>query len=347
MNILITGGAGFIGSHLVRAALSCGHSVLNYDALTYAANPLTLADINTSAYRLIRADVTDAEKLTETLTAFRPDAVIHVAAETHVDRSIDAPAPFIHTNVAGTLCVLEATLAYWKQAGAPAHFRLIHVSTDEVYGPLADSAPPVREGAAYNPSSPYAASKAASDHLARAWARTWGLPVIVTQCGNNFGSCQYPEKLIPHMILRALAGETLPIYGAGDQIRDWIHAADHADALLHVLGMDPDQTVLIGAQAPMRNIDVVTAICAHLDALAPRTTGPYADLIRHVEDRPGHDRRYALDPARLYATGWRPRHEFGPALRDTVAWYINNPAWVEEAREKGYHSARIGQRAGG
>ncbi|QPH55946.1 dTDP-glucose 4,6-dehydratase [Pontivivens ytuae] len=316
---LVTGAAGFIGSALVRRLLADGIAVLSFDALTYAGRRAWLEGLD-GDHTFRHADIRDAAAVSEALDEFRPDTLFHLAAESHVDRSISGPAAFLDTNVTGTLTLLEAVRARGNE------ITFVHVSTDEVFGDLAPDARPSLGSAPYAPSSPYAASKAASDHLARAWRRTYDTPTIVTNCTNNYGPRQYPEKLIPATIARALAGQPLAIYGAGDQIRDWLHVEDHANALATIGSQGAlGETYLIGARAERRNIDVVQQLCAILDRLRPGAK-PYANLIEHVTDRPGHDKRYALDPSHLEdALGWRPRHSFEDGLEATVRWYLDHP----------------------
>ncbi|GAB3373470.1 dTDP-glucose 4,6-dehydratase [Spongiibacter taiwanensis] len=338
--ILVTGGAGFIGSAVVRHILSeTDFSVVNVDALTYAGSldaiPIAL---QRSHYVFERADVCDGKRMAELLERYRPDVLMHLAAETHVDRSIEGPDYFIRTNFVGTYTLLEAVRVYWQGLSVDRRkaFRFHHVSTDEVYGDL--GARPewlATEDCAYAPSSPYAASKAGADHLVRAWARTYGLPVVLSACSNNYGPYQYPEKLIPRMISCALAGRPLPVYGDGNQMRDWLYVEDHARALLEVACRgEVGHTYNIGARCEQRNIDVVRAVCELLELLAPnnrhsRVSGAgYAQLIRFVSDRPGHDARYAVDPSKLEATlGWRPRERFSEGLHKTVQWYLDHPEW--------------------
>jgi dTDP-glucose 4,6-dehydratase len=332
VRVLVTGGCGFIGSAVVRALLARGvERVGVLDALTYAANPATLARFEgCDDYRFFHADIRDRAAVDAAFAAIRPQAVLHLAAETHVDRSIDGPGVFIETNLGGTQVLLEAAETFRRtlpDAEADA-FRFIHVSTDEVFGALAPDDAPFTEASPYRPRSPYAASKAGADHLARAWHETYGLPVILTNCSNNYGPFQHPEKLIPLLALRGLGGETLPIYGDGRQVRDWLHVEDHARALLTVLdGGDPGQTYLVGARAERTNLQIVAGVCAALDALAP-DAAPHTSLITHVEDRPGHDRRYAIDPAHIEtAFGWTPQVMFDQGLEATVRWYAANEGW--------------------
>ena len=331
MRVLVTGGCGFIGSAVVRALIARGAEQVGVlDALTYAANPATLAPFEGRGdYRFFHADIRDRAAVDAALATLRPQAILHLAAETHVDRSIDGPGVFIETNLGGTQVLLEAAEAFRRtrpDANAEA-FRFVHVSTDEVFGALGPGEAPFTEASPYRPRSPYAASKAGADHLARAWHETYGLPVILTNCSNNYGPFQHPEKLIPLMVLRGMKGEALPVYGDGLQVRDWLHVEDHARALLAVLdGGAPGQTYLVGARAERTNLQIVSGVCAALDALSPGRA--HADLITHVEDRPGHDRRYAIDPTHIEAAlGWTPAIAFEDGLAATVRWYADNEAW--------------------
>ncbi|MBX3741042.1 MAG: dTDP-glucose 4,6-dehydratase [Akkermansiaceae bacterium] len=323
-SIIVTGGAGFIGSHLVRRLLADGHRVLNIDKLTYAGNLLSLADVSGHpAYSFLQADIADARVMHEAFSSFRPDVVFHLAAESHVDRSITGPMAFIETNVTGTATLLQAALETWHRHPRPEDFRFIHVSTDEVFGALGDEGV-FTESSPYQPRSPYSASKAASDHLVRAWGETYGLPFIITNSSNNYGPSQHPEKLIPLAITRALRGEPIPIYGNGTQVRDWLHVLDHCDALVRVATLGRNhETYLIGGGNEWRNLDLVHELCRILDRLAPKSSGgSYAEQITFVADRPGHDFRYALDAAKVRAhTGWAPdvtREGFA----STVEWYL-------------------------
>jgi dTDP-glucose 4,6-dehydratase len=351
MRILLTGGCGFIGSAVVRHVLrTTSYEIVNVDKMTYAASLDALEDGQTHPrHTLIRADIADARAMHEVFAQHQPDAVMHLAAESHVDRSIDGPGDFIQTNVVGTFTLLEAARAYWTtlDAEARAKFRFHHVSTDEVFGALGQDDPPFTETTAYDPRSPYSASKAASDHLARAWMHTYGLPVIVSNTTNNYGPWQFPEKLIPLVLLNALEGLPLPVYGDGSNQRDWLFVEDHAEALLSVLERGkPGETYAIGAQQPQRNIDVVRSICAILDEMIPDRAGPRARLIHFVTDRPGHDFRYEIDPAFVQnALGWRAAHDFARGLRRTIEWYLNNRAWWEGVRAGRYAGQRLGTAA--
>ena len=346
MKILVTGGAGFIGSAVVRLAIARGHRVVNLDALTYAACLDNVASVATSpAYAFEHADIRDRAALDRIFAAHKPDAVMHLAAESHVDRSIDGPGDFIDTNITGTFNMLEAARKYWAAQGRPEAFRFHHISTDEVFGSLpADPAVRFTEETPYDPRSPYSASKAASDHLVRAWGETYGLPVVLTNCSNNYGPWHFPEKLVPVIILNALAGKPLPIYGDGSNIRDWLFVEDHADALLLVLARGaPGRSYNIGGENERTNLQLVRTLCAILDARRPKATGSYADQISFVTDRPGHDARYAIDPARIRAElGWRPSVTVEQGLERTVDWYLDNEAWWRPLQAR--HG--VGQRLG-
>jgi len=343
MKILITGGAGFIGSAVVRQAIAAGHEVVNVDALTYAACLDNLASIaDNRNYAFYHENIRDRRAMDRVLAETRPDAIMHLAAESHVDRSIDGPGVFIETNVTGTYTLLEAARAYWQANDKSASFRFHHISTDEVYGSLgADGM--FTEETPYSPRSPYSASKAASDHLVRAWGETFGLPILVTNCSNNYGPYHFPEKLIPVVILNALAGKPIPVYGAGENIRDWLYVEDHADALLTVLTRGTvGRTYNIGGENEVRNIDLVRTICGLLDELRPKTT-PYADQIIFVTDRPGHDLRYAIDPTRIRnELGWRPAVALEEGLRRTVRWYIDNQTWWSTLQTRDGVGRRLG-----
>src|SRR6056297_2001756 len=331
MKLLVTGGAGFIGSAVVRQAIGAGHKVVNLDALTYAAcleNVASVAD--DPNYSFVQADIRDRAALDQVFEQHAPDAVMHLAAESHVDRSIDAPATFMETNVLGSFHLLEAARTYWTAQGKPEAFRFHHVSTDEVYGSLpADPSVQFTEDTAYDPRSPYSASKASSDHLVRAWHETYGLPVVLTNCSNNYGPYHFPEKLIPVIILGALAGKPLPIYGDGSNVRDWLYVEDHAEALLLAVQKGAvGRSYNIGGGNERSNLELVKALCAILDAKRPRAQGSYADQITFVADRPGHDARYAIDPTRIEEElGWRPSVTVEEGLARTVSWYLENEDW--------------------
>ena len=346
--ILVTGGAGFIGSAVARHIIrDTPHQVLVVDKLTYAGNLDSLTPVsNDPRYAFVRGDVADLPKLNELFESFRPDAVMHLAAESHVDRSIDGPGEFIQTNVVGTFALLQATLGYWRALAAPQRdaFRFHHISTDEVFGSLGEEGL-FCETTAYDPRSPYSASKAASDHLVRAWHHTYGLPTIVTNCSNNYGPYHFPEKLIPLMIINALEGLKLPVYGAGTNVRDWLYVEDHARALvLAATSGKPGETYCIGGRCEMTNLEVVEAICALMDELAPNgRIGPRRSLISFVADRPGHDQRYAIDCSKIATElGWEPSETFSTGLRKTVMWYLANRAWWERIRSGVYRGERLG-----
>jgi dTDP-glucose 4,6-dehydratase len=346
--ILVTGGAGFIGSAVCRLFVGeMGAALLNVDKLTYAANPASLRPIeNSPRYRFAEADICDRDRIAALLHDFAPDAVLHLAAETHVDRSIDGPAAFIRTNIEGTYALLEVVLDYWRQLPPTraAGFRFHHVSTDEVFGSLGPEGR-FTETTAYQPNSPYSASKAAADHLVRAWRETFGLPTVVSNCSNNYGPYHFPEKLIPLAILKAVHGERVPVYGAGDNVRDWLHVEDHARALWAMLDRAaPGANYNIGGEAEQTNIAVVRAICQLLDELLPCSPHrPHGKLIEFVADRPGHDRRYAMDWSRIARDlGWRPRESFATGLRKTVLWYLENRWWWEPIWTQRYRGERLG-----
>jgi len=351
MRILLTGGCGFIGSavirHLIRAT---DHHVVNVDKMTYAASEDALEEARTHPrHQHLRADITDASAMRDIFATHRPDAVMHLAAESHVDRSIDGPTPFIHTNVVGTFVLLEAARTHWAtlDRDGQRRFRFHHISTDEVFGALGPHDPPFTEETPYDPRSPYSASKAASDHLVRAWWHTYGLPAFVTNTTNNYGPWQFPEKLIPLITLNALEGKPLPVYGDGTNQRDWLFVDDHAEALVRALQhAEHGATLAIGARQPRTNLQVVHAICAVLDELAPDAAGPRARLIHFVSDRPGHDFRYEIDPARTTAAlGWTAPHDFDRGLRRTVQWYLDNREWWEGIRGARYAGQRLGTAA--
>ena len=349
MKLLITGGAGFIGSAVVRLAIARGHSVVNLDALTYAACLDNVASVASNPdYAFEQADIRDRAALDRIFSAHRPDAVMHLAAESHVDRSIDGPADFIATNITGTFNMLEAARAYWTARGKPADFRFHHISTDEVFGSLpADPAVKFTETTAYDPRSPYAASKAGSDHLVRAWHETYSLPVVLTNCSNNYGPYHFPEKLVPVVILNALAGKPLPIYGDGSNVRDWLYVEDHADALLLVLDKGAlGRSYNIGGENERSNLELVRTLCAILDDLRPKVAGSYSDQISFVTDRPGHDARYAIDPSRMRdELGWRPSVTIDQGLRLTVQWYLANESWWRPLQARQGVGTRLGTKA--
>ncbi len=343
MKILVTGGAGFIGSAVVRQAVRDGHQVVNLDALTYAANLANVAPVaNAPGYAFVHADLRDRKALDDALAAHNPDAIMHLAAESHVDRSIDGPGDFIQTNITGTFNLLEAARAHWTAQGRPDHFRFHHISTDEVFGSLGPEGQ-FTEATPYDPRSPYSASKAASDHLVRAWHETYGLPVVLTNCSNNYGPYHFPEKLIPVVILNALHGRPIPVYGKGENVRDWLYVEDHADALLTVLQRGlTGRSYNIGGENEARNIDIVRRICAVMDEMHPEGA-PHDRLITFVTDRPGHDARYAIDPARISAElGWHPSVTLGEGLRRTVRWYLDNESWWRPLLDR----QGVGQRLG-
>ncbi|MDB6181166.1 dTDP-glucose 4,6-dehydratase [Paracoccus fistulariae] len=343
MKILVTGGAGFIGSAVVRLAIQRGHYVVNLDALTYSANLANIAEVADSPnYSFVQADIRDRDALDAIFDEYQPDAVMHLAAESHVDRSIDGPAAFIETNVIGTFNLLEAARAYWQKNAKP-DFRFHHISTDEVFGSLGEDGQ-FTETTPYDPRSPYSASKAGSDHLVRAWHETYGLPVVLTNCSNNYGPYHFPEKLVPVVILRALAGESIPVYGDGGNIRDWLYVEDHADALLLVLEKGENgRSYNIGGENEARNIDLVRTICTHMDEMHPEGA-PHDRLITFVTDRPGHDRRYAIDPERIRdELGWRPSVTVEEGLRRTVEWYLNNRDWWQPLLSRDGVGKRLGQ----
>lgn len=348
MRLLVTGGAGFVGGALIRQLIAeTDWTVVNVDSLTYAGSLASLAEAGSDPRHIFeQVDIRDRQSLDRLFREYRPDAVVHLAAETHVDRSIDTPTVFIETNVAGTGCLLEAARAYWTGLAPEAReaFRFQHVSTDEVYGDLGPGDPPFGESTPYAPSSPYSASKAAADHLVRAWHRTYGLPVLVTHCSNNYGPYQLPDKLIPLTICSALDGKPLPVYGQGANVREWLHVDDHARALRRVLEAGvPGLTYGIGGHAGLTNLEVVEAICSILDRLTSRAKGTHAELIRFVADRPGHDRRYAMDDTRIREElGWRQQHDFEEGLAGTVRWYIDHPDWVQRARSGKYRADGTG-----
>ncbi len=348
MNLLITGGAGFIGSAVVRHVIRhTDWRVANVDKLTYAGNLESLAETRASnRHRHFRVDICDGPALAAVFAETRPDAVLHLAAESHVDRSIDGAAPFVQTNLVGTFTLLEAATAYWRalEGRARDRFRFQHISTDEVFGSLGPTGK-FTESTPYAPNSPYAASKAGSDHLVRAWHHTYGLPTLTTNCSNNYGPYHFPEKLIPLVILRALRGERLPVYGTGDNVRDWLHVEDHAEALALVLQKGrPGESYNVGGDSERSNIEVVRTICRLLDELLPHSANrPHDKLIEFVTDRPGHDKRYAIDAGKIRRElGWQPRHDFEGGLRQTVRWYLDNRAWWERVMSGAYRGERLG-----
>jgi len=346
MKLLITGGAGFIGSAVVRQAIADGHSVINVDKLTYAAcldNVASVAD--DPHYAFAQVDICDRAALDTVFSDHKPDAVMHLAAESHVDRSIDGPGDFIHTNITGTYTMLEAARSYWEAQGKPADFRFHHISTDEVFGSLGATGM-FTEDTPYDPRSPYSASKASSDHLVRAWHETYGLPVVMSNCSNNYGPFHFPEKLVPVVILNALAGKDIPIYGEGLNVRDWLYVEDHADALLTVVQKgEVGRSYNIGGENEATNIDLVRTICGILDAKRPAAK-PYADQITFVTDRPGHDARYAIDPARISKElKWRPSVTLEQGLEKTVQWYLDNEDWWRALQSRDGVGKRLGTKA--
>jgi dTDP-glucose 4,6-dehydratase len=346
LKIIVTGGAGFIGSAVVRALIAGGNDdVVNLDKLTYAGNLESLGTAMASPrHKFVQLDICDSGGVDSLLEAEKPDAIMHLAAESHVDRSIDGPLAFVKTNVLGTSVLLEASLAYWRKLDSDARgrFRFHHVSTDEVFGSLGASGR-FREDSRYAPNSPYSASKAGSDHLVHAWHHTYGFPALITNCSNNYGPCQFPEKLIPLIILRGLAGKELPVYGRGENVRDWLYVEDHARGLIAVLnGGRPGEVYNIGGNAERRNIEVVQALCGLLDRVHP-DRAPHAELIRFVADRPGHDLRYAIDATKIGSElGWEPRETFESGLKKTVHWYMDNRAWWERILSGVYRTERLG-----
>jgi len=355
MNVLVTGGCGFIGSNFIRWLLSekAGGDgrVVNLDKLTYAGNPANLSDVaGDRRYSFVRGDIGDEALVGRLLSEHGIGAVVNFAAESHVDRSIDSPEPFVETNVVGTLRLLNAARRHWEAApgGARELFRFLHISTDEVYGSLAPGDPPSTEASAFAPNSPYAASKAASDHLVRAFRHTYGLPVLTTNCSNNYGPYQFPEKLLPLVILNALDGRPLPVYGDGRHVRDWLHVGDHCRAIGLVLERGrPGETYNVGGLNQKANLEAVGLICSLLDGRAPRKDGrPHAELIEFVADRPGHDRRYSIDCSKIQRElGWRPSESFETGLAKTVDWYVSNRAWCDEITAKRYARERLGRTA--
>jgi dTDP-glucose 4,6-dehydratase len=352
MKLLITGGAGFIGSAVVRHVIrATDWTVANVDKLTYAGNLDSLGEARASNRHIhFKVDICDRAAIEGVFREVRPDAVLHLAAESHVDRSIDGAAPFIATNIVGTYTLLDVALGHWRtlDAAAQARFRFQHISTDEVFGSLGPTGK-FTEATAYAPNSPYSASKAASDHLVRAWQHTHGLPTLTTNCSNNYGPYHFPEKLIPLTIIRALRGERLPVFGSGENVRDWLHVEDHAEALTLVLQKGrPGETYNVGGGSERRNIDVVRAICRQLDEILPQSPSrPHERLIEFVTDRPGHDQRYAIDASKIRRElGWQPRHEFEDGLRATVRWYLDHRGWWERVMSGAYRGERLGLRQG-
>ncbi len=343
MRLIVTGGAGFIGSAVVRQAVADGHEVLNVDKLTYAANLDNVAAVaDAPGYAFAQHDICDQAAMTDLIASFRPDAVMNLAAETHVDRSIDGPRAFIDANIIGTYSLLQAARAYVESGAAPADFRFHHISTDEVYGSLGPTGE-FTETSPYQPNSPYSAAKASSDMLARAWHETFGLPVVVTNCSNNYGPYQFPEKLIPVVVLNALEGRPIPVYGKGDNVRDWLYVGDHAEALLLVAAQgEPGEIYNIGGRAERTNIELIRMICAILDdTLGQSAHAPHADLIAFVDDRPGHDKRYAINCDKIERTlGWSPSVSIEEGMRRTVVWYLENRDWWRRIREKGFDVSR-------
>lgn len=351
MKILITGGAGFIGSCLIRHLISKSqHTVINVDKLTYAGNQDSLNEaIGSNKYSFEQKDICDQDAVKKLLNDHKPDAIMHLAAESHVDRSIDGPSSFIETNIVGTYVLLDAVRKYWSELDESKRnsFRFHHISTDEVYGDLPNDGSLFKEDTPYDPSSPYSASKASSDHLVRAWNKTYGLPIVITNCSNNYGPNQFPEKLIPVIILNALEGKALPIYGDGKQIRDWLYVQDHIEALLTVLDSGKiGETYNIGGHNEMENIQVVKTICSILEELVPNKpsgVGKYEDLITYVKDRPGHDLRYAIDATKIQKElGWQPTETFTTGIRKTVQWYLDNEKWCKRVQDGSYKRERLG-----
>ncbi|NOX95999.1 MAG: dTDP-glucose 4,6-dehydratase [Alphaproteobacteria bacterium] len=343
MRLMVTGGAGFIGSAVIRKAIADGHRVLNVDKLTYAANPDNIAMIaDNPSYIFAQKDICDQTAMSALVEDFKPDTIMHLAAETHVDRSIDGPRAFIDTNIIGTYALLEAARAYVQTGAAPENFRFHHISTDEVYGSLGPTGE-FTETSPYKPNSPYSSAKASSDMLARAWHETYGLPVVVTNCSNNYGPYQFPEKLIPVVIIAALEGREIPIYGKGDNVRDWLFVDDHADALLLAAqNGEPGETYNIGGRAERTNLELVKMICAILDDALPTSSHrPHESLINFVADRPGHDLRYAINCDKIERTlGWSPSLTIDKGMEQTVRWYLDNRNWWQAIRKRGFDAAK-------
>jgi dTDP-glucose 4,6-dehydratase len=347
MKVLVTGGSGFIGSNLVRLLVEeKGESVINLDKLTYAGNAESLVDLEGNPnYTFEQVDLCDAAALAEMFSEHKPDVVMHLAAESHVDRSIDGPSEFIQTNIVGTYNLLQAALDYWRNLPEANGFRFLHVSTDEVFGSLAPDAPGFSETTPYDPHSPYSASKAASDHLARSWSDTYGLPVLVTNCSNNYGPYQFPEKLIPVVILKCLRGEPIPVYGKGENIRDWLYVTDHAEALYTVITKGRiGETYNIGGNNERQNIELVRTLCTLMDKFAPMDNAKsYEELISFVTDRPGHDMRYAIDSTKIREElGWEPKEDFESGFLKTVKWYLDNRVWWQHILDGSYKLERLG-----
>lgn len=353
MKLLVTGGAGFIGSALVRHLIAnTEHEVINFDKLTYAGNLNSLPDVlSHPRYCHVQEDLCDADAVNQAFEKYQPDAVMHLAAESHVDRSIEGPADFINTNIVGTFNLLEAAKIYWQSLSESAQnqFRFLHISTDEVFGDLDGTDALFTEETPYHPSSPYAASKASSDHLVRAWHRTYDLPILISNCSNNYGPYQFPEKLIPHVTLNALQHKALPIYGDGQQIRDWLFVEDHVDALMCILlNGEIGESYNVGGHNEKTNLEVVTTICGILDQLCAEQKPEgraFDSLIKFVEDRPGHDRRYAIDASAIYEKlGWRPKQTFETGLQKTIEWYLENESWWQSVLSGDYQLTRIGRK---
>lgn len=350
MKLMVTGGAGFIGSAVVKVALDAGHTVLNIDKLTYAANLENLTDVEgKSGYRFEHADICDGEMMLKLMTEFQPDTIMHLAAESHVDRSIDGPADFIQTNIIGTFALLEAARSARDTGKLPAGFRFHHISTDEVFGTLGETGE-FTEDSPYQPNSPYSASKASSDMLVRAWGETFNLPVVISNCSNNYGPFQFPEKLIPVVVEKARTGQPIPIYGTGMNVRDWLYVYDHAEALVLIASEGvPSETYNVGGRAELTNIDLVKMICATLDQRFPDTEwGKHESLITFVKDRPGHDARYAVDCSKIERElGWSPRMSVEQGIAETIDWYLNNQTWMENIRNREEVGARRGLKQAG